>query len=914
MTPKHHFSALLLPYPPRMFMKNRTSPNLAGLTTAALLSLAAFTTNAATSTIFSEDFESYTGPATSLTDTNDCDPVNPLYVVYDDNPLGFTNGAGVQLENFLVHGGSQALLLRSGTEARVSLNNPKSGTHYTLDFWLNVHKAPTGSHSFYVILKGEGADINTDDYVAYRSDRATNSATIWYYDGIANANAGFWANTLAVHLEDTWQHHRLVVDTATQTMSIFVDDMINPVSSNVDISRCEVPVPTVLRIIHEGNSADDGYFAIDDISLTVDDSKDLTTTFTEGFESYPARVLAEDDADPQGPWITVETDGTGTGRALAPGKVQVVDSSVVPAHSGTKCPKLEGGQRAGSTFAWGMPPQSDVQITWWARVPASVDGTTATYLRLSLYGAENGYTFQNNATCDTVGDSALLGYGSRDATIGDDTSLTYFVTAWLDSGVDYTPDTWEQYRLTTHTAQGRYTIVKNPTSANPEIIVDRSPLLGSATNWSPVFMAGWSSSNGTNHPPVYVDDIEIKSLVSNPDPLGQPYTVSLVGNRFTNYTKITTGGTVGSVAVDPRDNATILFTQDSQPGGIYRASKVANGNWAVDPVPVVTGLNLPSGIAVAADGTLWWTHDFTMALSRLKWPWASNTPENVVTNFGAALTDDDPIDLAIAPANFTGTIGQPGMIVVADRGSDGDAFNALNLINPASAADQTNETFLVQPTTGSLGDNVNAITALPASGEVATLSTDGFISAVNGDGVIRYIVPATLWVNPPRSGSAIAADPATGRIWVSDDLLDEVWSIAPDTGADQKEIGFPLVDPLRTERQIDLHDPGMAFAPNGSFMVLTDTSTTSGGGFLYVFHNESLAVPTFAITQYGRVNATTFQLSWASAGGVKYRVQRSTDLGNPAGFSDISADLTETSFTDTNAPAGAAYYRVIAKP
>jgi hypothetical protein len=254
------------------------------------------------------------------------------------------------------------------------------------------------------------------------------------------------------------------------------------------------------------------------------------------------------------------------------------------------------------------------------------------------------------------------------------------------------------------------------------------------------------------------------------------------------------------------------------------------------------------------------------------------------------------------------------MIVVADRGSDGDAFNAINLVNPASPADQTNETFLVSPTSSSLGDNLNAIAALPASGEVATLTTDGFISAVNGDGVIRYIVPTTLWFNPPRSGSAIAADPTTGRVWVSDDLLDEVWSVDPDTGADQKEIAFPLVDPLQTFRQIDFHDPGMSFAPDGSIMVLTDTSTTSGGGYLYVFHNEAFAVPNFPVTQYGKLNATTFQLSWASAGAVKYRVQRATDPGNPAGFVDISGDLTGTSFTDTNAPAGAAYYRVIAKP
>jgi hypothetical protein len=73
----------------------------------------------------------------------------------------------------------------------------------------------------------------------------------------------------------------------------------------------------LLRIVHEGNSADDGYFAIDDLSLTVDGSIDLTNTFTDGFESYPARTSASDDANPQGAWNVIEADGAGNGRSLA---------------------------------------------------------------------------------------------------------------------------------------------------------------------------------------------------------------------------------------------------------------------------------------------------------------------------------------------------------------------------------------------------------------------------------------------------------------------------------------------------------------------------------------------------------------------------------------------------------------------
>jgi hypothetical protein len=262
----------------------------------------------------------------------------------------------------------------------------------------------------------------------------------------------------------------------------------------------------MMRIVNEGNSADDGIFAIDDIKLTVDGSIDLATTLTEGFEGYPA-ISAGGliDADPLGAWITTETDGTagGGGRPLAPAKVQVVDNSVVAPHSGNNSLKIEGGQRAGVTLAWGTPPGADVQITWWARVPASVPGTVATYLRMSLYGVEGASAY--------AGDQALLGYGSRDATIGDATSLIHFTTAWVDTGVDYTPDVWEEYRLITHNSDGQYSIIKNP-SSTPTVIVDRATYVGNAPTWGPTFMAAWSSSNGSGHPPVYIDDIEITSF------------------------------------------------------------------------------------------------------------------------------------------------------------------------------------------------------------------------------------------------------------------------------------------------------------------------------------------------------------------------------------------------------------------
>lgn len=865
-------------------------------------------------TIFSEDFEAYTGAATNLADTANANPASASLAISDDNPVGGVNGSGVQLINWLAHSGTQSLLLRSGTEAQVQLRGARSGPRYQLDFWLYVVKG-TGNRNFFTTLRAMGADSNGDDLLAYQSDRAANR-NIRYYDGVGSVPAANWVQTGAQHVESAWQHHRFVIDMITQTFNLYIDDMATAVVTNGDLSRPDVPVPTMLSLKHEGDSADDGYFAIDDVSLTVTGSTDLATPFSDGFEAYPAVVNAGDDADARGPWITVETDGTGGGKNVVPTKVQVVGVNAVTPHSGQKCLKLEGGQRAGVGFAWGVTPQSDVQITWWARVPASVRGTTANYLRMSLYGLEGGSSY--------AGDSALLGYGSRDATIGDETSLTYYTTLWVNSGFDYTPDTWEEYRLITHNNFGQYTIIKNPSGGTPQVIVERAAFVGTVTNWGPTFMVGWSSSNGSGHPPVYLDDIEIISLTSNPNPLPEPYTVAFHGDRFTNATILKYAGAVGDMAVDPRDNTTILFAVDAAApaGGIYRARKVAAGHWTVDAQPVVSNLDRPSGLAIAEDGTIWWTHDYTMSLMRLRAPWESNTVERIIANFGPGATDDDPIDVTIAPANFGGTVAGPNTVLVVDRGSDGDASNAVFFV----AADTTQldqatyENFLVPPSITTLGTiNVNAIAPLAQTGEVVTLNEDGTIVAINGDGATRRIVPTELYAaGGAMLPSAVAVDPTTGRIWVADDALDQVWSVGSeidpfDRQPDRLELGFPLTNPSRLDRQMDMHDPGMTFAPDGSLLVLADTSTADGTGRLVILHNEVFTIPPFRVSSATR-GPQGMQLAWEAAGNVTFRVQRATQLTSSESFQDISVDLRGTQFTDTNAPAGQAFYRIQAKP
>ena len=893
---------------------------------AALVCGLATQLGAATTTIYSNDFESSTDVATSPADTTDADPAGLEWSIVDDAALDPTTaGAGVQVINWLTNTAgnpTKCLLLRASSEAQINLRNAKSGTRYQFDFWAYIARDAASDRSFYILLRGEGNDYNGADYIAYRTDRATGSSKLFLYDGVKSAPG--WVDIGGSYVSYVWQHHRLVIDPNTQLVSVYVDDMVTPVTTVGRVARSEVAVPTLVRIVNEANSINDNWWALDDFSLTVENDPSLAPTFEEGSESYPARVSASDDADPAGPWITTETDGVsdGGGRPAAPQKVQVVDSSVVAPHSGSQSLKLESGQRAGVSLGWGDTPQRDVQITWWARVPQAVQSSPtadAVYLRMSLYGVEGASSY--------AGDCALLGYGIRrqnSTNVGDGLKLIYHNNgAWQETPVNYTPDVWEEYRLITHTSSGKYTIIKGPSSANPEIVVDREPFISGTTAVGPIFMAGWSSSNGTNHPPVYVDDIEVKSLVADAEPFGIPYAVTNYGTRFTNWTVLSVNVPIGRPIVDPRDNTTILCALDAEPsagGGIYQVQKVAPGNWRVDPTPIVSGLDRPSGLAMQADGTLWWTHDYnsdyTRSVARLKWPWANNTVETIIADVGDDLTetDDDAIDLVIAPSGFNGAIGQPGWIVVADRGVDGNANNGVYVIDPATTLlSQTNySNWLLSPTTSDLGGDLTSIAAVGTT-EVATLSVDGYLVAIDADGTKRYINAWNLWpASGPNAGQAIAQDPVTGRIWAADDLKDELWSIDSTTGDDVREVGFPLNDPQRPDRQIRFHDPAMAFAPDGSFLAVSDGSLTTGGR-LIILHNESFSVPNFAITS---VTPTPLgcELKWGSAGAVKYNVQRSTNVASAGSLQNIATNLTTLEFTDTNAPPDAAFYRVMALP
>jgi hypothetical protein len=221
--------------------------------------------------------------------------------------------------------------------------------------------------------------------------------------------------------------------------------------------------------------------------------------------------------------------------------------------------------------------------------------------------------------------------------------------------------------------------------------------------------------------------------------------------------------------------------------------------------------------------------------------------------------------------------------------------------------------YLVPPSVISVGAvNLNAITPVPTSGEVAVINGDAFIYLVNGDGAIRSILPAIyedpgVIINP----TAIAADPNTGRIWLADNVFKEIWSI-PTSGdePERREVDFTLIEGSRPDSNITFHDPGLSFAPNGSIFVVTDSSTSNGGGRIHIFHNDAPS-SSVTITQ-GTRTANGFELAWTSSPGATYKVQRSTNLAD--GFTDLSGNLTASNYTDATPPATFAFYRIIQVP
>jgi len=454
------------------------------------------------------------------------------------------------------------------------------------------------------------------------------------------------------------------------------------------------------------------------------------------------------------------------------------------------------------------------------------------------------------------------------------------------------------------------------------VIMEDYPFIAS-TPVEDLHTIGFSSSNGSGHPPVYIDDITIESFKNTADAPARAYTPTITGSRFTNYTVLPVpGSVVGGVAVDPRDDSILFMTDEYDTSAIWRAQKVASGNWQLDATPILTGLDRPSGITVETNGTLWWVHDQIQSLRRLKEPWASSSMEEIISDFTSTNNvSDQPVDLTFFVTNGVSTLA------VVDRRNDNAANrNAIYLVDPTTTSlNQVGySSYLVAPSTTILGNGlagpVNAIATLASSGEVVTtLQNDGYIAAIDGSGAVRYIDTTSSGLADVRG---ISVDPTDSRIWIAGNdpttpsltITNEIWSFDSTSGAAVKEITFPRVGggtEDRPDRRIIMHEGGMAFSTDGSFLVVSDASFLSGGGRLVIFHSEPFVPVPVTITSVERTGGSV-ELAWTSGGGVNYEVQRATEVTGL--YTTISSMLTDTHYTDTSSPDGDAYYRVLVSP
>ncbi len=961
-------------------------------------------TSAAT-TLVNEDFNSYSGAVTSSSSLAKAVPSTD-YIRIEDG-LAFPNSPdglgfnGVQLTSgwfpSSAHNSGNAMLLRPNTAFRCNLD-PRGGTNYVWEFSMLSSKSGAADRGFRISILEAGADQNEQDSVIFRSGQAatTNNSSLTglspAVDGvdIIQAFNGFnaaslvplpnqWvtmSNTAAVTpvfiTNNVWAHYKIVLDAVTRKFEFYVNDMVTPKSVNNAAARPQNLPITAIRFNNEGNSADDGYTLIDNVSLTTDGEFVSLSggAVSDGFEAYTASNSGNTNSannNPGGPWVTSETTGVANNNDLAPTRVQVVDSSVTAPHSGSKSLMVSQGQTSGASISWGQATNEDVRVTWWVKVPGVTNSGTLNpdqvWLRVSLYGWEADYS--------SASDTMLIGYGHRAAGFqtapnnwsGTTNSIITFNRwfgewftggNWNDTLQTYSPDTWEEYQLTTNVKLNSYTLVKNP-STTPVVVIKDGKFISSWGNNKKIHTLAFSTSNTStpgSNPAAFVDDVTIEPYTNTETPDPRPYNVNLIGSRFTNYTVLTIPGkTIGGVTVDPRDNTSILFTVDEERiGEVRRATKVASGNWVLDSNPIISGLYNPNTCIVETNGTIWVAQDSVKgglwsAVSRLKEPWATSTLEEVISDFSVAPTNqqDQVCDLAFVPTTWGGTYPQ---LALLDRGVNANNNpNAIWLADPATTTlnQAVYNTFLVAPSTtafgAGIGGNANAIAAHPVTGELLTIwedgvsnsvatADDGVIIAWDSTGAARQISTTT---GSGQNGwyAGIAVDPLTSRIWVSDRVntgnpsafnTPAIRSYDTNTvpagtlnSSVVNEITFPTISPTmdRPDRHIDFKDPGMAFSANGGILVVSDQSLVAGGSRLIIFHNEAFTIPNVTITSVTRSGGSA-NLTWTSGGGVNYVVQRSSTVNGT--YVGISGILTGTAYTDIAAPSGQAFYRVVAFP
>ncbi|MFH1777523.1 MAG: S8 family serine peptidase [Candidatus Omnitrophota bacterium] len=158
-------------------------------------------------------------------------------------------------------------------------------TQGTLEFWARC-RSQIDKDSFDIMLKNSSGLAGLDIYFL--------SGSIGYYNGVQN--------TIMAYNPDQWYHFKIIFDCITDKMSVYIDDMTNPKTVNVNFWNAlanisKIDMDTGLWISGSPNQDHfDALCYVDDLDIY----SGPTHYFTEDFEDDTA------GSNPGSPWNVVE--------------------------------------------------------------------------------------------------------------------------------------------------------------------------------------------------------------------------------------------------------------------------------------------------------------------------------------------------------------------------------------------------------------------------------------------------------------------------------------------------------------------------------------------------------------------------------------------------------------------------------
>ncbi len=325
-------------------------------------------------------------------------------------------------------------------------------------------------------------------------------------------------------------------------------------------------------------------------------------------------------------------------------------------------------------------------------------------------------------------------------------------------------------------------------------------------------------------------------------------TTRIETDRFSSVQMVALeGGPWGDAAFDPKDSETFFVgarLPAQRDDGIYRVRR-RGGEWIASD-KILTG-SFPSDLSFGPDGALWIARTIKPYVYRVTNPGqpASQVVKRIIEEFQTN-ADDDPIALAFAPPGFDGPAARPGDLIIADTAVDDQlaprrlgiatslakCFYAFTPSGGDVAPDSSSyRRFLVRPETlrsyfpyyltdFTFSRDGASLYALFAQGRILEFDAAGRLVReipVQGDVVFGHATAITA-----------AAD---GRLWISDDHRDEIWSVDAASGLARREIAF-----LSPERPLELSTGTLTFSPDGKELIVGEHRRE--GGRLWIFRDD----------------------------------------------------------------------------